>query len=120
MKTQGELESEVSQAVNRFKREYLGRGPQSVRSYLFDDLLVVRLKSVLTPAEKRLAQLADAQRGRELIKQLRMELIEHGRELLETALREILGVGIVSLHTDISTRTGESVIVFTLEKNPFD
>jgi uncharacterized protein YbcI len=118
MKTKGELETEVSNAVIRFKREYMGRGPQDVRTYLLDDMALVRLKGVLTPAEQRLAQVEDPHRGRDLIKQLRIELIEHGRELLERAVSDILGVGIISLHTDISTRTGESIILFTLGGKP--
>lgn len=118
VKTQGELETEVSNAVIRFKREYMGRGPQEVRTFLVDDMAVVRLRGVLTPAEQRLAQVEDPHRGRDLIKQLRVELIEHGRELLEDAVAAILGVKVVSLHTDISTRTGESVIVFTLDRPP--
>lgn len=119
MKSKGELEAEISTAVIRFKREYMGRGPQEVRTYLVEDMVLVRLKGVLTPAEQRLAQVEDPHRGRDLIKQLRVELLEHGREMLEEAIRAILGVRIVSLHTDISTRTGESVIVFTLSDDPF-
>ena len=118
MKTKGELETEVSNAIIRFKREYMGRGPQEVRTFLVEDIALVRLRGVLTPAEQRLAQVEDPHRGRDLIKQLRVELIEHGRELLEEAVQAILGVRILSLHTDISTRTGESVIVFTLSADP--
>jgi len=118
VKTRGELEAEVSTAVMRFKREYMGRGPQDVRTYLIDDMVLVRLKGVLTPAEQRLAQVEDPHRGRDLIKQVRLELLEHGRELLEEAVKAILGIGIVSLHSDISTRTGESIILFTLDAKP--
>lgn len=78
MKTKGELEAEVSNAVMRFKREYMGRGPQDVRTHLIDDMVLVRLKGVLTPAEQRLARVEDPHRGRDLIKQVRLELIEHG------------------------------------------
>jgi uncharacterized protein YbcI len=120
VKTKGELETEVSTAVIRFKREYMGRGPQEVRTFLIEDMAVVRLRGVLTPAEQRLAQVEDPHRGRDLIKQLRVELIEHGRELLEEAVQGILNVRVVSLHTDISTRTGESVIVFTLSADPVE
>jgi uncharacterized protein YbcI len=98
----------------------MGRGPQEVRTFLVEDMAVVRLRGVLTPAEQRLAQVEDPHRGRDLIKQLRVELIEHGRELLEKAVEAILGVRILSLHTDISTRTGESVIVFTLSADPVE
>ena len=118
VKTKGELEAEISGAIIRFKRDFMGRGPQDVRTWLIDDMVLVRLKNVLTPAEQRLAQIADPHRGRDLIKQMRLELLEHGRKLLEEAVRAILGVGVVSLHTDISTRTGESVILFTLEARP--
>lgn len=118
MKSRGELEAAVSDAVIRFKREYMGRGPREVRTFLIEDMAVVRLRGVLTPAEQRLAQVEDPHRGRDLIKQLRVELIEHGRDLLVSAVEQILGVRVVSLHTDVSTRIGESIIVFTLSSDP--
>jgi uncharacterized protein YbcI len=117
-RTRGEAEAELSQAVIRFEKEYLGRGPLETRTYIIEDLVVVRLKKVLTQAELKLAESADPARGRDLIKQLRQELIERGRPMLEADLRQILGVGIRSLHTDISTITGERVIVFTLAERP--
>lgn len=118
MKTKGELEAEISQSVIRFKKEYMGRGPLSVRTYLLDDMALVRLKGVLTPAEQKLVQVEEKSRGRDLIKQVRLELIEHGRLLLEAAVHDILGVTVVSLHTDISTTTGESILLFTLAGEP--
>ena len=118
MKTRGELEAEISQAVTRFKKEYMGRGPLSVRTYLIDDVVLVRLQGVLTSAETKLAEVEERSRGRDLIKQMRLELIEHGRPLLTAAVEAILETRIVSLHTDVSTKTGESVILFTLEGVP--
>ncbi len=118
MKTRGEAEAEVSQAVIRFEKEYLGRGPLETRTYVIEDLVLVRLTKVLTQAELKLAQSTDPARGRDLIKQLRQELLERGRVMLENEVGAILGVGIRSLHTDISTVTGERVIVFTLEGRP--
>lgn len=117
-KSKGELEAEISQAVTRFKKEYMGRGPLSVRTYLIDDIVLVRLQGVLTAAEQKLAEVEERSRGRDLIKQMRLELIEHGRPLLEAVVQEILGVKVASLHTDISTRSGESVILFTLAEKP--
>ena len=118
MKTKGELEAEIGQAIIRFKKEYMGRGPLSVRTFLLEDMILVRLQGVLTPAEQKLAQVEERSRGRDLIKRMRLELIEHGRPLLEAAVKDILGIGVVSLHTDISTKTGESVMLFTLEARP--
>jgi uncharacterized protein YbcI len=113
-----DLEAEISQTIIRFEKEFMGRGPLETRTYLLDELVVVRLKGVLTPAELKLAEMQDNQRGRYLLKQVRQELLDRGRPLLEAALRDILGVAIKSMHTDISTKTGERIIVFTLEERP--
>ena len=114
----GELEAEISQAVIRFEKEYMGRGPLETKTYIMDDLVLVRLKGTLTPAEHKLAGSPDRKRGRDLIKQMRQELVERGRQLLDDSIREILGVDVISLHTDLSTKTGERVLVFTLAERP--
>ena len=115
MKSKGELEAEISQAIIRFEKEYMGRGPLETRTYLLDDLVLVRLRNVLTVAELKLAEADEKHHGRELIKQARQKLLEHGRPLLEAVIKDILGVNVRSLHTDISTKTGERIIVFTLD-----
>lgn len=115
-KTQGQLEAEISEAIIKFEKEYMGRGPLETKSYVIDDLILIRLKGVLTQAEKQLAKAEENPRGRELIKQVRIELLERGRSILESAIYTITGVNIKSLHTDISVKTGERVIIFTLEE----
>jgi uncharacterized protein YbcI len=118
MKSRGELEAEITQAVIRFEKEYMGRGPLDARTFLVDDLVLVRLKNVLTPAEHKLAASPDPARGRDLIKQLRQQLIESGAPLLAAVVKDVTGVEVRSMHTDISTRTGERVIVFSLAGRP--
>ena len=115
MKTKGQIEAEISEAVIKFEREYMGRGPEETRSYLLGDMVLVRLRGVLTPAEKGLAESSDYAEGGKLVKQVRMQLLEKARPLLEAIVRDIAGRGVVSLHTDISTRTGERVILWTLD-----
>ncbi len=115
MKTKGQIEAEISEAVIKFEREYMGRGPEETCSYLLGDMIVVRLRGVLTPAEKQLADSSDYAEGGRLVKQVRMQLLEKARTLLETIIRDITGRSVVSLHTDISTRTGERVIIWTLD-----
>lgn len=113
-KTKGQLEAEVSEAVIQFEKEYMGRGPLETKTFIIGDMVLVRLKNVLTQAELRLAQAADRKDGRELIKRIRIALLEQGRPLLESTVEEIIGEKIKSLHTDISTVTGERVILFSL------
>lgn len=118
MKSKRETERAISQAIIRFEKEFMGRGPLETRSYIIDDMVLVRLKNVLTPAELKLAESETRERGRYLIKQVRQELIERGRPLLDAVIKDILHVDVESLHTDISSRTGERVIVFTLSQRP--
>lgn len=117
-KTRGQIEAEITEAMIGFEREYMGRGPEEARTFILDDMVLVRLKGVLTPAESILAAESSDERGRMLVKQARIELLEHGRELLEAIVRDILGQEVTSLHTDISTRTGERIIIFTLKAPP--
>jgi uncharacterized protein YbcI len=43
--------------------------------------------------------------------------LEQGRDLLTNVVEKITGLKVITLHTDISTNTGERMIVFTLNKN---
>ena len=113
MMTQGEIESAVCDGINRFEQEYMGRGPKDIRAHLVDGLLVVRLQGVLTAAEQHLVQKLPTEKGRDLLKQVRTHLIETARPIMETLVQNIAGVKVVSLHHDISTVTGEEVMVFT-------
>lgn len=117
-RTQVQIETEISEAVIRFEKEYMGRGPIETRSYLIDNMILVRLNGVLTKAELQLAQASDSVRGRDLIKEVRIQLLEKGRPLLEAVINDITGRHVVSMHTDISTITGERVILFTLDQPP--
>jgi len=118
MKTQGEIEANICQGVSRFEQDYMGRGPKDIRAHLIDDLLVVRLKGVLTAAEQHLVQTLPAEKGRDLLKQVRTHLIEMARPLMEAMVHEATGVKVLSLHHDISTTTGEEVVLFTLAESP--
>ncbi|MBI5379888.1 MAG: DUF2294 domain-containing protein [Nitrospirae bacterium] len=113
-KTKGQVEAEISNALIRFEKDYMGRGPMETRTFIIEDMVLVRLKGVLTPAEQQLAKHPD---GAELIKKVRANLLEQARELLTGVIERITGLKTVSLHTDISTKTGERVIIFMLQSD---
>ena len=118
MKTQGEIEAAICDGITRFEQEYMGRGPKDIRAHLLGDLLVVRLQGVLTAAEQHLVKSLPAEKGRDLLKQVRTHLLETARPLLEAMVHEITGLKTLSLHHDISTVTGEEVVLFTLAESP--
>jgi len=118
MKTQGEIEAAVCKGMSHFEQEYMGRGPKDIRAHLIGDLLVVRLQGVLTAAEQHLVTTLPAEKGRDLLKQVRTQLIETARPTLERVIHDITGTKPRSLHHDISTQTGEEVVIFTLDEAP--
>jgi uncharacterized protein YbcI len=112
--SKGQLEAEISRLVIGFAKEHLGRGPEEARTRIFDDVVFVRLSGVLTRAEKHLAGEAD---GARLLKEMRLRLLESSRPALEQLLAERTGLRLVSLHTDLSTRTGEEIVVFVVDRD---
>src|SRR4051812_23603350 len=118
MKTQGEIEAAVCEGVTRFEQDYMGRGPKDIRTYLLGDLLVVRLQGVLTAAEQHLVQSVPPEKGRDLLKQVRTQLIEAARPVLQALVEEVTGTRAVSMHHDVSTVTGEEVVLFALAEAP--
>ena len=118
MRTQGEIEAAICEGISRFKQEYMGRGPKDIHTHLIGDLLVVRLRGVLTAAEQHLVKSLPGEKGRDLLKEVRIQLIETARPVLEALVQEITGVKMLSLHHDISTVTGEELVIFTLAESP--
>ncbi|GJQ60217.1 MAG: DUF2294 domain-containing protein [Candidatus Scalindua sp.] len=112
--TKGQLEAKIGEAIIKFEKEFMGRGPIETTTYLIKDMIFVRLKGVLTPAEEQLAKTVE---GADLIKKTRVQLLEGARSLLRAIIIDITDCKIKSMHSDISTKTGERIIVFVLDKN---
>lgn len=113
-KSKGQLEAEISTAVTKFEKEYIGRGPKESKSFILEDMVIIRLKGVLTPAEEKLAA---EDGGSQLIKQMRMRLIDSSQHLLREMVETSTGSNVIGLLTDINPKTGERVFVFTLSEN---
>ena len=141
MKSQGEIEAAVCDGISGFQQEFVGRGPRDIHAHLTGSLLVVRLQGVLTPAERQLLAPrheplngsangngaangsgtdsgTDSGNGRSLLKQLRSHIIVTARPQLEAIVENAVGVKLVSVHHDISTVTGEEILVFSLAEPP--
>ncbi len=118
MKTQGEIEAAICKGISDFEQQYMGRGPKSIHAHLIGDLLIVRLKGVLTPAEQQLSKSLPLGKGPDLLKQVRTHLLETARPVMEAMIENVTGVKVLSLHHDISTVTGEELVAFTLAEVP--
>ena len=112
--TKGQIESKLSEAISKFEIEQMGRGPEKIRTIIFQDLIIIRLKGFLSTSEKNLAQNKD---GVELIKKIRTALFENAREELEAVIKSVIDIEIISTYSDISTKTGEKIIAIVSDKN---
>jgi uncharacterized protein YbcI len=113
-KTQGQIEAAVTEAITQYERDYLGRGPKEANTFIVENLVIVKLQGILSPAEQ---QLSHENGGVDLIKKMRTRLIESSSEALCDLVADETGVEIVSMHTDISSRTGERIFVFSLDQD---
>lgn len=114
MLTKGALEDKISNLMVRFQKEQFGRGAESAKTYILEDMIIVRLKGVLTPAEKQLAQTPE---GKSVIKEFRYHLEQICRPQMEELIQHITRAKVISLHCDISTKTGERVDIFILDRS---
>ncbi|GAB6100614.1 DUF2294 domain-containing protein [Halanaerocella petrolearia] len=112
--TKGQMEAEISNALTQWEKEFLGRGSVMVKADILRDMIIVVLKGILTPAEHKLSETKE---GLLSIKRIRADLVEAGREQLDEIIREQTGEEVVMFHTDISTQTGERIMVFKLSSN---
>ena len=113
-KSKGAYEAEISTAITQWEKDFLGRGSLSVKTDILRDMIIVNLQGVLTPAEYRVCE---TQEGLLNIKRTRSELVESGQNDLMQLILDITGISVNSFHSDLSTITGERVIVFKLEDN---
>ncbi|MFC7391653.1 DUF2294 domain-containing protein [Scopulibacillus cellulosilyticus] len=110
-KTKGYIESEISKRITQWEKDFLGRGSVSVKTDILRDLIIVYLNGILTPAEYAVCQ---SKEGMLSVKSTRSGLVESGLDDLKEMILSITGEEVKSFHTDLSTRTGERVIVFKL------
>ena len=113
-KTKNEIERAIRNAIIKFEQEFMGRGPDDVKTFVVRDLVVIRLKGVLTPAERQLAKTAE---GVDMVKRLRQNLIALGRDKLCEQVNKITGAKTLALFTDIDVIIGERVFVFTVDRD---
>ena len=112
LRTRGEREAEFTRAMIQLEKDYLGRGPQDVRTVFVLDMIIIRLRGILTRAEIKLCETPE---GSALVKETRRRLFESARDIIAEMVTSITGTKLLSLHTDMSTRTGERVVVLTVE-----
>ncbi|WP_026675396.1 DUF2294 domain-containing protein [Alkalihalobacterium bogoriense] len=110
----GLLEAEISKALTQWEKEYLGRGSVQVKTDILRNMVIVALKGILTPAEQALTKTTA---GLLSIKKTRSDLIETGSDQVKEIIHALTGINVYSFHTDISTRSGERLIIFMLEEN---
>ena len=113
-RTRGQIEAEISDAMVKFHRERTGRGPTQARTFLVEDLVIVRLQEVLTPAER---QLTGNPHGQSLVKQFHQQMYEIARKELESVVESATGARVLSLHNDVSTKSGEQVAIYVMDRN---
>lgn len=112
--TKGQVEAQISEAISKFEAEHMGRGPERIRTIIFQDMILIRIKGFLSISEKNLSQTKE---GVDLVKKMRTALFENARDLLEETIKSVIDVEIISTFSDVSTRTGEKIIAIVADRD---
>jgi len=112
--SKGSIEAEISKALTKWEKDFLGRGSVSVKTDILRDMIIVSLQGILTPAEYALCE---SKEGMLSVKQIRSSLVESGVEELKEMIFQITEEQVKSFHTDLSTQNGERIMVFKLFQN---
>jgi len=113
-KARGQVEAEIAEAIVRLERELMGRGPTEAKAHIIDDLVVVRLRGVLTPPERRIRA---SEEGRHLIRATREQVRRAAAVEIERELSAITGSQVASQYWDLDIDRETLVEVFELESN---
>lgn len=116
--TRAEGEAAICDGVIRFQEEYLGWRSEQVHVRLIEDFVLIRIRGALTLAERQLCTSSSSDKGRDLIKQTRKQLLELARPMLASLIHEVTAAKVVSMHHDISTVSGEEAVLFSLAEMP--
>lgn len=113
-KTKGQIEDAITKIAIKFYFDILGVGPMKAKTYIIEDMIIVRLNGNLLPIEKKLLK---GKRGVEVVKNIRQNIHELTISEITKSINDITGHNVVSAHRDISTRTGEIAYIFVLDNN---
>lgn len=112
--TKGQIEAKLCEAISKFEIEHMGRGPEKIRTIIFQDLIIIRLKGFLNKSEKKLAETKE---GIDLIKKVRNALFENSRSDFEKTIKSVIDINIISIFSDVSTKTGEKIIAVVIDSD---
>jgi uncharacterized protein YbcI len=113
-KTRGQYEAEITREIIEMEKDFLGRGPTETRTFFVDDMILIRKRGILTPAETKLAETPE---GEDLVKQTRRQLFESSRPLIDEIVDRVLECNVVGMHTDMDVGLNERILVLMVDMN---
>ncbi|BDA67918.1 hypothetical protein RIVM261_025690 [Rivularia sp. IAM M-261] len=112
--TRGQLERNLSQKLQAFYFEKIGRRPERITCQFFDEKLAMVLERIITPSERLLLE---SQRP-EFAYQLRNQIDIEMKPLLQAILEEILGTGVDTILINSDLKKDVSGIIAVLSNIP--
>lgn len=112
--TKGQVQDAITKQANTLYKDLLGTGPKNLKTYIVEDMVIVRINGKLLPFEQRLLE---NKGGIEMVKDIRKALHEATTKNFSEGIEKITGKKVISSHSDVSTKSGEIIKVFILNEN---
>jgi len=111
-KMKQKIESAVSQAMVKFLKVQMGEETETVITQVMGDIVIVKVKGILPPAERHMVR---NQQGQRLIKDMKGRLIEKAKPLLEAMIKDLTDLEVVDIQSSFDVNTDEYIEVFKLD-----
>lgn len=113
-KSKERIELEIGKKIAEFLKEQIGEKTEDVITRIMEDTIMVKLKEALPPAERQLMREPEGIRA---VKELKEKLIEGIKPRLENIIKELTDSKVINSHSSIDSRTGDRIILFSIEEN---
>src|SRR5690349_25104624 len=91
------INAAISRAMVAEMKEFFGKGPESAKSYLVDDLLFIVMRGGITTAEDTMLEAGQ----HDLVRQFRLKFEEEMRERLTSMVEQLVGRKVVTYQSQI-------------------
>jgi len=113
-KEKEQIEFAISERVGDILDVQMGEGSDHITTNINDEAILIRLKNALSLAERYVMKNPE---GAKAIKELKEKIIENVKSQLENIIKELTNTKVTNIYSDINTKTGERIIVITVDEN---
>ncbi|MED1852289.1 DUF2294 domain-containing protein [Brevibacillus borstelensis] len=110
-----QVEHQFSRLVREIRKQYVGNGPEKIRTRFVGSWAIIEMKGNLTEVEK---WMIDSDEGRKMIQETRTKMVKdiYKRAEVVEKLENLVGAKLVTLFSDINMDADLAITVYVFDR----